>query len=84
MEPEIIQLSVQRAGMEKISFRAAFTAGLSDACRFVIAWPVGSEECHFDGSDYYECLRAFRRLIEPDGFRVLCQGARPNVYPSPM
>jgi hypothetical protein len=31
-----------------------------------------------------ECLRAFRRVIEPDGFRVLCQGARPNVCPSMM
>ena len=84
LEPEIIQLNVQRAGMEKIRLRAALTAGLSDACQLVIAWPVGSEERHFDGPDYYECLRAFRRVIEPDGFRVLCQGARPNVCPSAM
>jgi hypothetical protein len=81
---EIIQLNVQRAGMKKIRLRAELTAGPSDDCRLVIAWPVGSEERHFDAPDYYECLRAFRRLIEPDGFRVLCQGARPNVHPSGM
>src|SRR5262249_26687490 len=54
------------------------------ACRLVIAWPVDGEERHFDAPDFYECLRAFRREIEPDGFRVLCQGARPNVWPSGM
>src|SRR5262249_39583336 len=46
--------------------------------------PVGSEKRHFDAPDLYECLRAFRRLVEPDGYRVLCQGARPNVRPSGM
>jgi hypothetical protein len=45
---------------------------------------VGSEERNFDALDFYECLRAFRRVIEPDGFRVLSQGARPNVHPSDM
>jgi hypothetical protein len=49
-----------------------------------VAWPVGSEERNFDALDFYECLRAFRRVIEPDGFRVLCQAARPNVQPSGM
>jgi len=83
MEPEIteiIQLNVQRAGMEKISLQAK----LVGSCRLMVAWPVGSEERHFDADDLYECLRAFRRVIEPDGFRVLCQGARPNVCPSGM
>jgi hypothetical protein len=84
MESEIIQLIIQRVGMQKISLRAELTGGIDDACRLVIAWPVGSEERHFDAADFYECLRAFRRVIELDGFRVLCQGARPNVCPSPM
>jgi hypothetical protein len=84
MEPEIIQLIIQRIGMQKISLRAELTGGVDDAYRLVIAWPIGSGERHFDASDYYECLRAFRRVIEPDGFRVLCQGARPNVFPSAM
>jgi hypothetical protein len=84
MEPEIIQLIIQRVRMEKISLQAELTGGVGDACRLVIAWPVGGEERHFVASDYYECLRAFRRVIEPDGFRVLCQGARPNVCPSGM
>src|SRR5262249_12289462 len=79
-----IQLSVQRAGMAKISVRAELISLSEHACRLVIAWPGVSGERHFDAPDFYECLRAFRRLIEPDGFRVLCQGARPNVCPSGM
>ena len=82
MEPEIIELNVQRAGMEKIGLRAELIDLSQDVRRLVIAWPVGSEERNFDALDFYECLRAFRRVIEPDGFRVLCQGARPNVHPS--
>jgi hypothetical protein len=85
MESEIIQLNVQRAGMEKISLRAELI-GTSDAYRLVIAWPVGSEERRFDGFDYYECLPRLSRCyhIEPEGFGVLRQGARQNVYPSEM
>src|SRR5690348_3685050 len=63
MEPEIIQLTIQRVGMEKISLRAELTGGVDDACRLVIAWPVGSQDRHFDATDYYECLREFRRVI---------------------
>jgi len=84
MESEIIQLNVKRAGMEKITLRAELIDLSDGACRLVVAWPVGSEERHFDAFDFFECLRAFRRVIEPEGFRVLCQGARPNVWPSGM
>jgi hypothetical protein len=44
MEPEIIELNVQRAGMEKIGLRAELIDLSQDVCRLVIAWPVGSEE----------------------------------------
>jgi hypothetical protein len=84
MEPEIIELNVQRAGMEKIGLQAELIDLSQDVRRLVIAWPVGSEDRNFDALDFFECLRAFRRVIEPDGFRVLCQGARPNVHPSGM
>jgi len=84
MEPEIIQLNVQRPGTEKISLQAKLIGLSEHVCRLVIAWPVGGEERHFDADDLYQCLRAFRRVIEPEGFRVLCQGARPNVHPSGM
>jgi len=82
MEPEIVQLNIQRAGVEKISLQAELIDLSQDLRRMVIAWPPGSEERNFDAFDFYECLRAFRRVIEPDGFRILCQGARPNVCPS--
>jgi hypothetical protein len=84
MEPEIVQLCVQRAGTEKIGLQVKLIDLDEDTCRLSVAWPVGSEERHFDALDFDECLRAFRRVIEPDGFRVLCQGARPNVGQSGM
>ena len=45
---------------------------------------MGSAERHFDASNFGECLRPFRRVIEREGFLVLCQGARPKVCPSGM
>jgi hypothetical protein len=84
MASKIIRLNVKRAGMEKITLRAELIHPTERICRLTIAWPVGSQARHFDAFDFYECLRAFRRAIEPDGFRVLCQGARPNVFPSAM
>ena len=84
MEPEteVRQLSVQRPGEEKIDLQVALIDLAT--CRLATIWPIGSEERYFDASDFYECLRAFRRVIEPEGYRVLCQGARPNVRPSGM
>ena len=73
-----------RSNTTEISLRAELISLSEHACRLVIVWPGGSRERHFDAPDFYECLRAFRRVIEPDGFRVLCQGARPNVCPSGM
>ncbi|MBR0757601.1 hypothetical protein JQ604_35940 [Bradyrhizobium jicamae] len=84
MDPEIISLCVQRPGEDKLHIQVALTELDANICRLAVTWPVGSEERHFDATDFYECLRAFRRVIEPEGFRVLCQGARPNVYPSAM
>jgi len=42
MEPEIIELNVQRAGMEKIGLRAVLIDLSQDVRRLVIAWPVGN------------------------------------------
>jgi hypothetical protein len=81
---EIVQLSVGRPGADRISLSAKLIDLDGGACRLAVVWPPGGEERHFDASDYYECLRAFRQVIEPEGFRVLCQGARPNVRPSGM
>ncbi len=84
MEAEIIRFYVQCAGREKIGLQASLVDLGGDVARLAIAWPVGREERHFDAPDLFECLRAFRRVVEPEGFRVLCQGARPNVWPSGM
>lgn len=37
-----------------------------------------------ENDDFFECLIDLRRLLEKDGGRVLCQGARRDVFPSPM
>ena len=81
---EIVRLSAQRPGAARIDLEAKLIDLDPDTCRLAVVCPPGGEERHFDASDYYECLRAFRRVIEPEGFRVLCQGARPNVRPSGM
>ncbi|MEH2541931.1 MULTISPECIES: hypothetical protein [unclassified Bradyrhizobium] len=84
MDPEIILLNVQRPGSDKIAVCLKLTELDRDICRLAVVWPVGGQERDFDAPDFYECLRAFRRVIEPEGFRALCQGARPNVCPSGM
>ncbi|MEM7225435.1 MAG: hypothetical protein AAF495_20835 [Pseudomonadota bacterium] len=38
----------------------------------------------FEANDVFECLIKLRRLIEPMGWRVLCNGARKDAYPSGM
>jgi hypothetical protein len=79
-----VLLNVQRPGTEKIPLHVKLIELATGNYRLSVAWPDASEERHFDDVDVYECLRAFRRVIEPDGFRVLCWGARPNVCPSGM
>lgn len=37
-----------------------------------------------DKGDYFESLVALRRMIEPEDARILCQGARRDVWPSGM
>lgn len=84
MDPEIILLCVQRPGEDKLDVEIALTELDPRICRLAAVWPIGGEERNFDAMDFYECLRAFRRVVELEGFRVLCQGARPNVCPSGM
>lgn len=38
----------------------------------------------FDNSDFFECLIDFRRVIEAEGGKILCAGARRDVFPSAM
>jgi hypothetical protein len=38
----------------------------------------------FERDDFFECLVDLRRLVEKEGGKVLCQGARRDVFPSPM
>src|SRR5260221_12522285 len=84
-EPEtILLLHVQRHGADKVGLEAKLIGFYPDTCRLEVAWPVGGQEGNFDSWNFHECLREFRRVIEPAGFLVLCQGSRPNVRPSGM
>ena len=38
----------------------------------------------FEGMDAFPCLVDLRHHLERLGYRLLCNGARPNVWPSPM
>ena len=38
----------------------------------------------FEASDFFECLKKLRRLLEKYGYLICCYGARPDVYPSRM
>lgn len=37
-----------------------------------------------DATDFFECLAQVRLQLEPEGARILCQGARRDVWPSGM
>lgn len=37
-----------------------------------------------ENDDFFECLTDLRRILESAGAQILCQGARPDVFPSPM
>lgn len=41
-------------------------------------------EHHAEGSDLFDCLMNLRQMIEPKGWRILCNGARFDAWPSAM
>jgi hypothetical protein len=38
----------------------------------------------FEDTDLFNCLISLRRWLEPQGWRILCNGARANAWPSGM
>lgn len=84
-EEEVVELRIVRpeTGFDLL-LQATLTHSEIYACRLIVAWPAGSPERTFETGDFFESLRSFRRVLEEEGYRVLCQGARPNVHPSPM
>lgn len=85
MDEEIVELRIVRpeTGFDLL-LQATLAHSDTYACRLIVAWPAGSPERTFEAGDFFESLRSFRRVVEAEGYRVLCQGARPNVHPSPM
>jgi hypothetical protein len=45
---------------------------------------LGMQSRAFEGNDLFDALTALRKDLENLGFRLLCAGARPDVYPSGM
>ncbi len=45
---------------------------------------VSGESFVADGESFFEALTAIRDSLEQKGLRPKCQGAREDVYPSPM
>ncbi len=52
-------------------------------CRLAFSSPRRASVA-VESGDYFECLVDLRRTIEKEGGKVLCQGARRDVFPSPM
>jgi hypothetical protein len=44
----------------------------------------GGREYAAEADDLFECLRMVRAELEPEGWRICCLGARPDVFPSGM
>ncbi len=62
----------------------AILSGSGDECVLTVFWPEATTEQKYVAADFYECLRSFRRVLDPHGIKVLCEGARPKVFPSPL
>ena len=58
-------------------------ATVGDRCRVEVQLPDGLRVAADDG-DYFAALLAVRRTLERDAIRLLCQGARRDVWPSGM
>lgn len=85
MVEEIEQITLTIIDADGVN-RWRINATLSEAgdnCQLSVGWPLENRR-QFVDADFYECLRAFRRVLDVEGYRVLCEGARPNVFPSPM
>lgn len=52
-------------------------------CRLVFSSPR-RDALAFENSDFFECLIDLRRVLEEEGAKPLCHGARRDVFPSPM
>jgi hypothetical protein len=54
-----------------------------ETCDLVFSGPTFGTRT-FTGEDYFEHLMHLRAELENSGHRLLCQGGRPNVWPSGM
>jgi hypothetical protein len=52
-------------------------------CRIRLKWSDGRAEETL-GNDLFDCLCLLRERLEPDGWLIMCEGARVDVYPSGM
>ncbi|MEM8948499.1 MAG: hypothetical protein AAGA21_02865 [Pseudomonadota bacterium] len=69
--------------LEAGEFELGQTSDRPPNCRLTFRSPR-REASTFENSDFFECLVDFRRVIEGEGGKVLCHGARRDVFPSPM
>lgn len=82
-DSEEIKLSLVNASRDWLADVTIILSDKEADCVLTVFWPEGVEESFIE-SDFYECLRCFRRTLDAQGIKVLCEGARPNVFPSPM
>lgn len=86
-QPEICAVSWEQADLpavwegKPVSVHVRFSSG--HACAVEVS-VEGRLDLRGDGSDLFEALVSVRRALEKYGVMLVCNGSRPDVYPSPM
>lgn len=68
---------------EGLTSNATLTYASQDRTFLIFSEPE-REPRRFEGADWFECLAAVRLYLERENRRVLCNGARRDVFPSGM
>ncbi|MBL0741391.1 hypothetical protein [Chryseolinea lacunae] len=63
-----------------------FALGKMDGATVSVSWSINQSELSgvVVGEDYFACLLQIREIFEKDNTKILCNGARYDVYPSRM
>lgn len=80
----MIWTEVELAVVDRGEVQPARVRFAADGTCFVEVVLGSGEVISGDGSDLFEALSAARRRLELSGLLVVCNGARRNVFPSPM
>lgn len=79
--------------MKRVMVNIAISSGQVETCDIqwtqgppveMYAWTQRFGVMHFSGEDLFDTLCQLRRCLEKEGYRLLCNAARKDAYPSRM